>query len=108
MDTKLVEEAYGFRIKDIRNIKNVSRIETDCGVKCLKRAHMSTGFFLFIYSALNHLLEKGYDPRYGARPLRRTIQKYIEDELTEQFLLGKFQPGTSIVADVQDGRIQFR
>ena len=54
------------------------------------------------------LLEKGYDPRYGARPLRRTIQKYIEDELTEQFLLGKFQPGTSIVADVQDGRIQFR
>ncbi|KUO73725.1 MAG: hypothetical protein APF77_15895 [Clostridia bacterium BRH_c25] len=61
MDTKLIEESYGFRIKDIRNIKNVSRIETDCGVKCLKKAHMSPSFFLFIYSAVNYLKEKGYE-----------------------------------------------
>lgn len=60
MDTKLIEEAYGFKIKDIQSIKNVCRIETDCGVKCLKRAHMSPSFFLFMYSAVNHLQEKGY------------------------------------------------
>lgn len=46
------------------------------------------------------ILEKGYDPKYGARPLRRTIQKHIEDVLTEQYFLGKFQPGSRIIADV--------
>ncbi len=54
------------------------------------------------------ILEKGYDPKYGARPLRRTIQKYIEDELTEQFFLGNFKPGSSITVDVNEGVILFR
>ena len=61
MDTKLIEESYGFKIKDIQNIKSISRIETDCGIKCLKRAHLSPSFFLFIYSAVNHLKQKGYE-----------------------------------------------
>jgi len=34
------------------------------------------------------ILEKGYDPKYGARPLRRTIQRYIEDELADMYLKG--------------------
>lgn len=54
------------------------------------------------------ILEKGYDPKYGARPLRRTIQKYIEDELTEQFFLGKIKPGGSVLVDVADGAVIFR
>ncbi|HYE81384.1 MAG TPA: CotS family spore coat protein [Clostridia bacterium] len=74
MDTKLIEESYGFRIKDIHNIKNISRIETDCGVKCLKRAHMSPSFFLFIYSAVNHLKRKGYE---GVIPYSTTIDGSI-------------------------------
>ncbi len=53
------------------------------------------------------ILEKGFDPKFGARPLRRTLQKYIEDELTEQFFKGKFQPGSRIVADVSEGTIIF-
>lgn len=56
---------------------------------------------------IEFILEKGYDPKYGARPLRRTIQKYVEDELTEQFFLGKIQPGTKITANVNDETIQF-
>jgi CotS family spore coat protein len=61
MDIKLIEESYGLKIKDIQNIKNVCRIETDCGVKCIKRAHMSPSFFLFIYTAVSHLKGKGYE-----------------------------------------------
>ncbi len=62
----------------------------------------------FADAAREFILEKGYDPKYGARPLRRTIQKYIEDELTEQFFIGKIKPGESITVDVEDGAIIFR
>jgi len=61
----------------------------------------------FTQELVEFILEKGYDPKYGARPLRRTIQKYIEDELTEQFFLGRIKPCASIAADVKDGRVRF-
>lgn len=51
------------------------------------------------------ILEKGYDPKYGARPLRRTIQKYIEDELTDMYLKGIFKEGSNIVVNVENGSI---
>jgi ATP-dependent Clp protease ATP-binding subunit ClpE len=62
----------------------------------------------FTEAAHDFILEKGYDQKYGARPLRRTIQKHIEDEMTEQFFLGRFQPGCSITVDVVDGVIAFK
>jgi len=49
------------------------------------------------------LVEKGYDPNLGARPLRRAVQRYIEDPLSEELLLNVFQPGDTIVADVVEG-----
>ena len=52
------------------------------------------------------IMEKGYDPKYGARPLRRTIQKYIEDELTEQFFVGNIKTGDSITDDEEEGGIR--
>jgi len=61
----------------------------------------------FTDELIDFILEKGYDPKYGARPLRRTIQKYIEDELTEQYFLGKIKPGASIVASVNEGVVTF-
>lgn len=74
MDIKLIEESYGFKIKDIKSIKNICRIETDCGVKCFKRAHMSPSFFLFIYTAVNYLKEKGCE---GVIPYSTTIDGSI-------------------------------
>lgn len=56
-------------------------------------------------AAREFLMEKGYDPRYGARPLRRTIQKYIEDELTEMYLRGRLKEGDHASADCVEGRI---
>lgn len=56
--------------------------------------------------AREFILEKGYDPKYGARPLRRTIQKYIEDELTEQFFIGNIKPGDSITVDAEGDSIR--
>jgi ATP-dependent Clp protease ATP-binding subunit ClpC len=55
------------------------------------------------------LLEKGYDPQYGARPLKRTIQYYIEDPLAEFILQGDFKEGDIIRAELdKKGEIVFR
>lgn len=56
-------------------------------------------------AAKEFLLEKGYDRKYGARPLRRTIQKYIEDELSELYLKGSFSTGSEITVDCESGNI---
>lgn len=55
----------------------------------------------------DELAKEGYSPSYGARPLRRVIQKKIEDELSEQILLGRFKEGDSIVASLKDNEIVF-
>jgi len=62
----------------------------------------------FTEALTDFVLDKGYDPKYGARPLRRTIQKYVEDELTEKFFMGSIKPGSSLVADVGEGAVLFR
>lgn len=53
----------------------------------------------------DHLLKLGYDEKYGARPLRRTIQKYIEDEIAESYLHKKFKEGSHINIVMREGNI---
>jgi ATP-dependent Clp protease ATP-binding subunit ClpC len=48
-------------------------------------------------SAQEFLAEKGFDPKFGARPLKRAIQKYVEDPLAEELLLQHFNDGDTIV-----------
>jgi ATP-dependent Clp protease ATP-binding subunit ClpC len=45
---------------------------------------------------------KGYDPELGARPLRRSIQRMLEDPLSERFLLGDFKAGTTIFVGLDE------
>ncbi len=49
-----------------------------------------------------HILEKGYNTKYGARPLRRAIQKYVEDEISEAYLKGVFKENSLVTVDVND------
>ncbi|WP_127836984.1 ATP-dependent Clp protease ATP-binding subunit [Clostridium prolinivorans] len=51
------------------------------------------------------LIKEGYDEKYGARPLRRTIQKYIEDEISECYLRGKFKEGSHINIVLKEGKV---
>jgi ATP-dependent Clp protease ATP-binding subunit ClpA len=50
-------------------------------------------------AGLDVLAEAGWDPQYGARPLKRAIRKYIEDPIAKALLGGHFPPGTTILAD---------
>jgi ATP-dependent Clp protease ATP-binding subunit ClpC len=57
--------------------------------------------------AKKFLAEKGYDPVLGARPLKRAIQKYIEDTLAEDLLKGKFNDGETIKVVVKGDKLGF-
>ena len=60
-------------------------------------------------AAKEGLAEEGYDPEFGARPLRRVIQRQVEDRLSEMLLAGGFQPGDAITVDVnEEGELELR
>ncbi len=58
--------------------------------------------------AINKLVDVGYDPVYGARPLKRSIQRWIENALAQDILAGKFVSGDQIIADIEGGDFVFR
>ncbi|HEY3504695.1 MAG TPA: ATP-dependent Clp protease ATP-binding subunit [Actinocatenispora sp.] len=58
--------------------------------------------------AVDWLTEKGYDPQFGARPLRRTIQREVENRLSSMLLSGELSEGQLVVVDAVDGHLTFR
>lgn len=86
--------------------ENISSI-TDIMLKEVKnRLKEARGISLSITgNAKDLLIEKGYDEKYGARPLRRTIQKYIEDRLADEILEGKIRTGNTVRIDRNGGEL---
>ena len=56
--------------------------------------------------AVKELAKEGFDPRYGARPLRRAIQRQVEDALSEEIISGRLKLGDSVQATVEDGKLK--
>ncbi|MFA6545061.1 MAG: ATP-dependent Clp protease ATP-binding subunit [Limisphaerales bacterium] len=57
--------------------------------------------------AKDFLVEKGFDPQYGARPMRRSVEKYLEDPLAEEILRGNLNPGEPVQVSAADGKLTF-
>jgi ATP-dependent Clp protease ATP-binding subunit ClpC len=57
--------------------------------------------------AKDFLVEKGYDPTYGARPMRRAVERYLEDPLAEEILRGSLHPNEPIAVSMGDGKLTF-
>jgi ATP-dependent chaperone ClpB len=62
----------------------------------------------FTDAALDKVGEAGYDPVYGARPLKRAIQQQIENPLAQEILAGRFGPGDTVVAGLEEGVLSFK
>jgi ATP-dependent Clp protease ATP-binding subunit ClpB len=58
-------------------------------------------------AALDMIGEAGFDPVYGARPLKRTIQNQLENPLAQEILAGRFGPGSTVKVDVEGGHLAF-
>ncbi|MFI5684337.1 ATP-dependent Clp protease ATP-binding subunit [Streptomyces sp. NPDC051636] len=62
----------------------------------------------FTDAAVGWLAERGYEPEYGARPLRRTIQREVDNQLSRLLLDSRIGEGSRVTVDVEDGRLAFR
>ncbi len=99
-----VDEIIVFHALEDEQIKQIALLMT----ATLSRRLEENGIELVIDdSALTKLSEEGYDLQYGARPLRRAIQKQLEDELSDELLLGRIKSGDRVKAHVEDDRIVF-
>ena len=58
--------------------------------------------------AKDKIAKEGYDPDFGARPLRRAIQRLIENPLSDELLAGKFEPGDTVIVDGNENKIVFK
>ena len=73
-----------------------------------KRSKEQLGITLTVNEAAKDLLiDKGYDDKYGARPLRRTIQSLLEDKMAEEILDGKLKKGVNVEVDCEEGILTF-
>ena len=58
-------------------------------------------------AAHDFVIEKGYDPNYGARPMRRAVERYLEDPLAEEILRGNVKAGATVQVTAKDGKLAF-
>ena len=59
-------------------------------------------------SAVEFLIDKGYDPTYGARPMRRAVEKYLEDPLAEELLRGNIKQGDTLEVHAAGEQLAFK
>ena len=99
-----IDEIVVFHALDAEQVQAITRIQLGALVDRLAEQHLA----LDVSDAAMQLLgDAGFDPVYGARPLRRAIQQRIENPLAQAILAGKFSPGDTVSVDVASGKIEF-
>ncbi|MEO7319354.1 MAG: ATP-dependent Clp protease ATP-binding subunit, partial [Chthoniobacteraceae bacterium] len=75
--------------------------------KVLHRIKIKEIHLLLDEKAKELLIEKGYDPAYGARPMRRAVERYLEDPMAEEILRGSIKPGDTANVSAEKGKLTF-
>ncbi|MER3485395.1 MAG: type VI secretion system ATPase TssH, partial [Chloroflexota bacterium] len=100
-----IDEIVIFRPLELEQIKQI----VDIQLRSLRARLADRKISLELTpAAKEYLAREGFDPVYGARPLRRVIQREIVQPLAMRLLQGEFHDGDTIVIDVRDGRLLFR
>jgi ATP-dependent Clp protease ATP-binding subunit ClpB len=99
-----IDEIVVFHALDEKNIGAIAKVQLQ--IMTDRLAKMDIGFVIGD-AALQKIAEAGFDPVYGARPLKRAIQQQIENPLSKLILSGKFGPKDVINVHVRDGALAF-
>ncbi len=100
-----IDEILMFKPLSKDEVKDIVRIQLNNVAKMLKEQNISIEF---TEKVIEHLADKGFDPEFGARPIKRVIQRDILNNLSKDILAGKINANSTIVVDYQDGKIVFK
>jgi len=100
-----IDEIIMFTPLGKSQIENIVKLQLHLLAERLEKADIH---LVVTPDALSYIADKGYDPQYGARPVKRTIQKEVMNELSKYILSGKVDKSEAVVLDVFDGQIVFR
>ena len=100
-----IDSQVVFHALEQKHIEEIVGLMLDLVAKAVVEKGMG---FRATPEAMTFLAQEGYDPAFGARPLRRKIQDLVEDPLSEAVLRGEFDVGDNVVIDVEDGEIKLR
>jgi ATP-dependent Clp protease ATP-binding subunit ClpC len=95
-----IDEIIVFHALEKKHLREIVTLMADQLTKRLQEQNIDIGL---TDAAKDKIAEEGYDPEYGARPLRRAIQKHIEDRLSEELLKGNVLTGQKVMIDVESG-----
>ena len=99
-----IDETVVFHPLSEKHIKSIATIQ----LHALQARLKERGYLLtFNDASIELLVEAGYDPMYGARPLKRAVQQLLENALAQKILSGELSLGSNILVDVEDGKIVF-
>ena len=99
-----IDETVVFHALDRKNIENIAKIQLQLLEARLDKLEMKLDVSS---AALAELAKVGFDPAFGARPLKRAIQQRIENPVSKLILQGKFGPKSVIPVDLEDGEFSF-
>ncbi len=99
-----IDEIIIFRALTKEQIVEIARLLLERTRRRLKAQNIEVEF---TDEAVEHIASEGFDPEFGARPLRRTIQRQVDNELSKMLLEGSIEPGDKVVVGVEDGRLTF-
>jgi ATP-dependent Clp protease ATP-binding subunit ClpC len=99
-----IDEIIVFRALTEEQLLDITRLLLDRLARRLRAQRIEVEF---TDDAVRLLAREGYDPEFGARPLRRTIQRLVENELSQMVLDGRIQPGDLVRVDVLEGELHF-
>jgi len=99
-----IDDIIVFQSLTKENLANIIDIEIQEVADRLKEKNIKLDL---APEAINLLIEKGFDPVFGARPLKRTIQRFVEDPLAEDIIAGHFKDGSTIYVKRKNDELVF-
>jgi ATP-dependent Clp protease ATP-binding subunit ClpB len=100
-----IDEIIMFQPLSARDVRAIVDLQLQQVVELLKKQDIE---LIVTPQAAEYIADEGFNPEFGARPVKRVIQKKVLTELSRQMLLGKVQPKSRVMLDVFDGKVVFR
>ncbi|MET8243755.1 ATP-dependent Clp protease ATP-binding subunit [Streptomyces sp. NPDC005202] len=100
-----IDEIVVFRQLTTEQLRQITNLLLERTRRLLHAQGITVGF---TDAAVDWLAQRGHQPEYGARPLRRTIQREVDNQLSRLLLDGRVAEGSRVTVDVEDGRLAFR